>query len=154
MLHLWGDYFHTSALSVIVCVCLSVWCVCVCVYTDVYCRGIICQHWSWVVHAVPLLRPPLISPLLTTVAPFLTWFLTLLPITTGKRTSSLLSLGHFYTALVCSSAVLKPQALVWRLHMKNNPLFQLVADAKPWGQSEQPCDADRRIFRVRFGKTG
>uniref|UniRef100_A0A8D3BPX6 Erythrocyte membrane protein band 4.1 like 4B n=1 Tax=Scophthalmus maximus TaxID=52904 RepID=A0A8D3BPX6_SCOMX len=54
-------------------------------YIDVYCRWITCLHWSWVVHAVPLLHPPPTSPLLTTVAPFLTWSLTSLSIMTGKK---------------------------------------------------------------------
>lgn len=47
-------------------------------------RWIICQHWNWVVRAVSLLRLLPTSPLLTIVAPFLTWSLTLLPITTGN----------------------------------------------------------------------
>lgn len=53
-------------------------CVCVC------CREIKCQHWSWAVHAVPLLCLLPTSPPPTTVAPSLTRSLTSLPRQTGN----------------------------------------------------------------------
>lgn len=78
--------------------------VCVCACTDS--RWIICQHRSWVVHAVPLLRLPLTSPLLTTVALCLTWSLTSLLITTGNTST----LRWIYISTVLKK---RPEALAF-----------------------------------------
>lgn len=95
----------------------------------VCCREIKCQHWSWAVHAVPLLCLLPTSPPPTTVAPFLTRSLTSLPRQTGN------------TVLLCS----KPF-----LHVDNHLCSWFLIALLWWGGFNPECGLRNVIVLMQF----